>query len=125
MEEKGDVLQAFRLYIDDENLKGSVFEWIRDKLTKLELAVDKAWRFEELKSMIAGHMRDLIQIDTQKAIELIDKWYDDSYSDQLILGELSEHPEVQFNFLQKFIHYNEDHISSHVKVAITQEERSE
>jgi hypothetical protein len=33
-------------------------------------------------------MKELIEIDAQKAIELIDNWYDNSYSDVLILGEL-------------------------------------
>jgi hypothetical protein len=39
-------------------------------------------------------MRELIELDVDKALELIDKWYDDSYSDSLIVGELSEHPEA-------------------------------
>jgi hypothetical protein len=39
-------------------------------------------------------MRELIQIDVDKTIELVEKWFDDAYSDQLILGELSEYPPI-------------------------------
>lgn len=46
-------------------------------------------------------------MDASKAIELIDNWYDDTYSDQLIIRELSEVPIVQYTFLMKFMHFNE------------------
>ena len=62
-------------------------------------------------------MRELIQIDVDNTIELIEKWFDDAYSDQLILGELSEHPPVQFSFLQKYLHFNEENIKLVIKEA--------
>ena len=52
-------------------------------------------------------MKEIIQVDVVQTIELIEKYYDDSYSDQLIVNELSEFPEVQFNFLTKYLHFNE------------------
>jgi len=55
-------------------------------------------------------MRELIQIDVDKTIELVEKWFDDAYSDQLILGELSEYPPIQFSFLMKYLHFNEVNI---------------
>lgn len=66
-------------------------------------------------------MKDLIEIDAQKAIELIDNWYDNSYSDQLIIGELQEFPLVQFNFLMKFLHFNEMEIKLSILESATSE----
>ena len=34
-------------------------------------------------------MKDLIEQNVDKTVKLIEKWFDDSYSDQLIVGELS------------------------------------
>jgi len=39
-------------------------------------------------------MCSIIEIDDEKAIELIDKWYDHTYSDQLIVRELHEYPDI-------------------------------
>jgi len=52
-------------------------------------------------------MRDIIEVDVEKTIEVIEKWYDDTYSDRLIVTQLSQHPDVQFKFLMKFLHFNE------------------
>ena len=52
-------------------------------------------------------MKNIIEIDAQRAIEFIDYWYDVSFANSLILGELSEYPEIQFNFLKKFLDFNE------------------
>lgn len=53
-------------------------------------------------------MRCIIEIDCEKTIELIDKWYDCKYSDKLIVGELNQYPDVQYKFLIKFLLFNED-----------------
>jgi len=39
-------------------------------------------------------MRSIIEVDVEKTIELIDKWYDGDYSDQLIVRELNNYPDV-------------------------------
>ena len=39
-------------------------------------------------------MRDIIEVDVEKTIEIIEKWYDDTYSDRLIVTQLSQHPDV-------------------------------
>ena len=39
-------------------------------------------------------MKQIIDVNVEKTIELIEKWYDDSYSEHLILAELSSYPEV-------------------------------
>ena len=91
----------------DEQLKEKVFIWITSKFKELDKSLDQEKRFNELKTMVASHMKDIIQVDVDQTIELIEKYYDDSYSDQLILEELSSFPEVQFNFLTKFLHFNE------------------
>ena len=77
LEAKGEFLQSFRLHISEHTLSASVFTWIQEKFSILSQAVDKKKRFEELKNMVAGHMREIIEIDTEKTIELIEKWYDD------------------------------------------------
>jgi hypothetical protein len=46
---------------------------------------------------------------------LIEKWYEDSFVDQLILEELFQYPEVQLDFLRKFIHFNEEIIRLVIK----------
>ena len=60
-------------------------------------------------------MREIIQIDVDKTIKLIEKWYEDSFVDQLILEELFQYPEVQLDFLRKFIHFNEEIIRLVIK----------
>lgn len=55
-------------------------------------------------------MKDIIEIDAQKVIELIEYWYDKSYYNQLIVGELSEYPDLQYKFLKKFLLFNEEEI---------------
>jgi hypothetical protein len=40
---------------------------------------------------VAAQMKDIIEIDAQKVIELIEYWYDKSFYKELILGDLSEH----------------------------------
>ncbi len=40
-------------------------------------------------------------------MKLLDRWFEDSYQEQLIVDELAEYPEVQFNFLKKFLTQNE------------------
>lgn len=91
----------------DDALKSKVFDWIKSKFSELDKSLDQEKRFNELKSMVASHMKEMIQVDVDQTIELIEKYYDDTYSDQLILEELSHFPEVQFNFLTKFLHFNE------------------
>lgn len=37
-------------------------------------------------------MKDIIKIDAYKVIELIEYWYDKSFYNNLIIGELSDEP---------------------------------
>lgn len=46
---------------------------------------------------------------------MIEKWYEDTFVDQVILQELDEYPEVQLDFLRKFIHFNEEIIRLVIK----------
>jgi hypothetical protein len=52
-------------------------------------------------------MKELIESNDEKTVQLIERWFDDSYSDQLIVKELSQYPIQQFNFLMKYLHFNE------------------
>ena len=70
-------------------------------------------------------MREIIQVDVDQTIELIEKYYDDSYSDQLILDELSAYPEVQFNFLTKYLHFNEVGIKIALKDGVYNEDKKD
>ena len=66
-----------------------IFKWIDTKFEVLsENVINLDKRLGQLKNAVASQMKELIEIDAQKAIELIDNWYDNSYSDVLILGEL-------------------------------------
>jgi len=77
----------------DDKLKTNLFEWIDEKLTLLDRPLDTEQKFNELKTAIAGQMKELIESDGDKTVLLIEKWFDDSYSDQLIVKELSQFPE--------------------------------
>jgi len=57
-------------------------------------------------------MRLLIEINGEKTIEIIERWFDDAFSDQLIVAELGEYPEEQFSLLQKYLLSNESIIKS-------------
>jgi hypothetical protein len=92
LEQRGDFLQAFELQISDKELRKETFNWINDKFKKLSYGFDTEIRLFELKNLVASHMRDIIEIDVERTIELIEKWYDDNYVDQLIVGELSAFP---------------------------------
>ena len=91
-----DYLQSFRLNLLDVQLKQAIFYWIEEKFQALRIRskTDPELKLGKLKAAVASKMRDLIELNVDKALELIDKWYDDSYSDSLIVGELSEHPEA-------------------------------
>ena len=58
------------------------------------MSVDGDLKLKELKNLVARSMRSIIEVDVEKTIELIDKWYDNDYSDQLIVRELSGYPDV-------------------------------
>lgn len=55
-------------------------------------------------------MKSIIEVAVDDTIELIDKWYDNDYSDHLIVRELSNYPDVQYKFLIKYLLFNEDFI---------------
>mmetsp|Transcript_24395 Transcript_24395/g.37825 ORF Transcript_24395/g.37825 Transcript_24395/m.37825 type:complete len:159 (-) Transcript_24395:1361-1837(-) len=110
LEKRGEFTQSFRLHLTEPQLAPEVFEWIQSKFSALAEKLDKKKQLEQLKKLVADNMREIIGIDVQKTIELIGKWYDDQYSHELILGELSEYPDIQFTFLQKYIHFNEEDI---------------
>jgi hypothetical protein len=57
-------------------------------------------------------MRLMIEINGEKTIDLIERWFDDAFSDQLIVAELGEYPEEQFSLLQKYLLSNETIIKS-------------
>ena len=81
--------------MNHEEQKLEIFKWIDNKLELLsENTIDEDARFGQLKNLIAKHMREIIQIDVDKTIELIEKWFDDKYSDTLILDELKDYPPV-------------------------------
>ena len=107
-EKEGNYLSSFRLNMNHPDLRLDIFKWIDKKLELLsENTIDEDERYGLLKNSIAKQMREIIEIDVDKTIELIERWYDDKYSDNLILAELNNYPIVQFNFLQRFLHWNE------------------
>lgn len=55
-------------------------------------------------------MQDLILINSNEAIRILEKWFEDSYQETLILTELAAHPDVQYDFLKKFLRINETKI---------------
>ena len=79
----------------------------------------------KLKQNVGRQMKELIELTVEKTIELIEKWYEDSYSEQLILEELSEFPEIQFNFLMKYLHFNELSIKIVINESNYQKEKKE
>ena len=70
-------------------------------------------------------MRHLIDLNVEKTISLIEKWYDNSYSEQLIMEELNEHKEDQFKFLTKFLHFNEMSIKIVIDQNMISDQKSE
>ena len=79
------------------------------------MSVDGEIKLKELKNLVARSMKSIIEVDVEKTIELIDKWYDNDYSDQLIVRELSGYPDVQYKFLIKYLLFNEDVIKLVIK----------
>ena len=73
-------------------MKSHVFSWIEDKFKILSEGLDSESRYIELKNEVANYMREMIEINVNKTIELIENYYDDHYTEKLILGELSEYP---------------------------------
>ena len=98
-----------------EKLRNDIFVWIEDKFEKLAMSVDGDQKLKELKNLVATSMRSIIEVDVEKTIELIDKWYDNDYSDHLIVRELSGYPDVQYKFLIKYLLFNEDVIKLVIK----------
>ena len=47
----------------DDQLKEKVFEWIKSKFSELDKSLDQEKRSNELKSMVASHMKEIIQVD--------------------------------------------------------------
>jgi hypothetical protein len=89
LEQKGDYLESFKLNMKQLDNTVDIFKWIDTKFEVLsENVINLDKRLGQLKNAVASQMKELIEIDAQKAIELIDNWYDNSYSDVLILGEL-------------------------------------
>ena len=56
---------------------------------------------------------------------MIEKWFDDSYSNQLIVQELDQFPEIQFKLLQQYLHFNEFTIRLTINEANTQEDKKD
>jgi hypothetical protein len=48
-------------------------------------------------------VRDLIAINDGESVALLDAWFEESYQEQLILEELAVFPEIQFNYVKKFL----------------------
>ena len=47
----------------------------------------------------------------------MDRWFEDSYQEQLILEELADYPEIQFNYVRRFINQNEERIKTTIQEA--------
>ena len=93
--EKQDMfMHSFTLNMTKEKLRNEIFNWIEDKFEKIAMSVDGEIKLKELKNLVARRMKSIIEVDVEKTIELIDKWYDNDYSDQLIVRELSGYPDV-------------------------------
>jgi hypothetical protein len=52
-------------------------------------------------------IREIIAINVEETVKLLDRWFEDAYQEQLIIDELADYPEVQFNYLKKFLSQNE------------------
>ena len=123
LEKQHDYLRSFKLNLLDPELKQNLFEWIDKKLSHLDLKLDSEQELTDLKAVVASHMKELIESDGEKTVQLIEKWFDDSYSDQLIVKELSQFPLQQFHFLTKYLHFNEVSIKLTIKEAASQPEK--
>jgi hypothetical protein len=53
----------------------------------------------------------------------VNKWFEDSFQDTLILDELKDYPEIQFNYLKNFLAANEDHIQKVINESHYQKEK--
>jgi len=80
--------------MSQQDTRNNIFPWIEDKFSKLTCSLDTDDQLKQLKNAVASKMRSIIEVDVEKTIELIDKWYDGDYSDQLIVRELSDYPDV-------------------------------
>lgn len=99
--------ESFKLHLQDAELRNGIFAWINQKFAQLDRPVEDDDRLSELKELVAVNMRKLIEISDDQTVQLIERWFDDSFSDHLIVKELSEFPILQFNFLLKYLHFNE------------------
>ena len=102
-----------------------MFEWIDSKFTILSQNPDQKTLLGQLKNAVASQMKDFIEQNVDKTVQMIEKWFDDSYSNQLIVGELSEFPEIQFKLLQQYLHFNEFTIRLTINEANTQEDKKQ
>lgn len=68
LERRQDYLLAFKLNLLDTSLKDKLFDWIDDKLTLLDLPLDSEQKLNELKGVVAGHMKDLIERDGERTV---------------------------------------------------------
>ena len=125
MEKQEDYLAVFKLNLIDLKLKVNLFDWIDDKFRQLDRKLDSEQALNDLKTSVACHMKELIETNDEKTVQLIEKWFDDSYSDQLIVKELSAFPEQQFNFLTKYLHFNEMSIKLTINEAISKKDKVE
>jgi hypothetical protein len=101
---------SFKLNLANAQLRKSIFEWINRILDKLSANGASEKPFMDLKEAIQKSIRELISINVGECVQLLDKWFEDTYQEQLILDELADYPEVQFNYLKKFLKENEPKI---------------
>jgi len=115
VELKGDFVQSFKLNMSNPQLRRGIFAWL--DATFKWLSKENEAKFQELKGVVQRSVRDLISISDGESVALLDAWFEESYQEQLILEELAVFPEIQFNYLKKFLAQNEARVKQTINEA--------
>lgn len=103
VEKKKDFVQSLKLNMANASLRANIFEWINRTLNKLSSDGISLKPFNDLKEALQKSIRELIAINDAECVAIMDKWFEDSYQEQLILEELADYPEIQYNYLKRFL----------------------
>lgn len=109
--------------MSNTQLRKNIFEWINKTLQKLGSDGGSDKPYCELKEVLQKSVRELIAINDSECVALLDKWFEDSYQEQLILEELADYPEIQYNYLKRFLAQNEPKIKQTIAEATYSSER--
>ena len=121
-EKNKDYLAAFKLHLSSSP-KAQLFPWISSTLDKLSSNGKSLEHFNTLKEGIKRSIRELVKIDVGESVALIDRWYMEEDQEHIILHELSQQPQIQFNYLRNFLSENHKKIDQAISEATYSNDR--